>query len=494
MGLLDFFNRTTETQKSTNRELEKPASKMNSEYLQSEACAADMSAIKDIWPFGTNEFKIFEIIKDNKGEMISAIVKYAWLQPNGKGAYALSMREFRDKDIYKWTLIVKNNKMFLKDENGEITVLNSLSFDLDDNITFLFNPDDDRYKKILSKIESISSIKKLHLYRGRDYLRFLEGKMDQETLETIADRFEFIFDRNTIASKEFNMGSLFADTFWGLSKELNSPLAIRKETYDYLYNYGVSYVWDEQSFQDQWIPFQRTVGIQNEDMSTMCKSSWNLGVYWAGGMVYECIKKLIESSSLPCKLNRIFWDGNKVTYEYELSDSIFNYNWDIPDERSWLGRALGTENEYQDSVEGIHRRYMEALKGIINIILSKMRVKLCICNETDIVFSVFNDEFGGLLGDAVIEKPSGKNDNNTQATENKEILDVPVSKPIMDNESQHNQQVDAKLDFDEEALKLLKNGMKLGAVKRCSEVYGISLAEAMKKVDAFTKEHPEIFN
>ena len=115
---------------------------------------------------------------------------------------------------------------------------------------------------------------------------------------------------------------------------------------------------------------------------------------------------------------------------------------------------------------------------MIHIQLDNLLVTLKISSEKNISFRVFDDLYSGFLDDTVTD--------NT--TDNK------ISEQANNNDKQFDQKSDVELDFDSEALELLKKGMKLNAVKRCSDVYGINLAEAMKKVDEFVNNHSELLN
>lgn len=330
MGL----NRTTNSQTDTN--------------IDSQVYAAEMESIKNIWPFDTNEFIIFCVPKDRR-DNICAAVKHAWLRPKGKGEYTLNIRGFRGQDVYPWTAIEKNNKIYLKDESGEISVLDSLSIDSGDSL-LLFNPKDERYKRFMAKKETVDKIKKLRLYRGLDFLKVQEGKKKKETLEAVGDKFEFFIDKEEVASQEYRVYSRFTDAFIEELKKQDSSVVLQKETIENNDHHG----WGERQFEE-----------------------WRR-------MIIESLKKPQEKMSLPFELSYIEFGYNCVLIDYVVSDAVFDGVVEVPDNQSWL-------------------------KQWIRIALEKLQIEFRFINESNIItFRIFNDVFAGFLDDATVEKPSGK--------------------------------------------------------------------------------------
>ncbi len=372
--------------------------------LHAQACAADMEAIKDMWPFGTDKFNMYLIFeKEKDDEMEDVQVFPSRLQTNGEGVYTLEathLSALRTKKEFKWNAIFKNGKMYLKDESGNVTMVNSFAIDFDSKATLLFNPEDERYKAITSKIESAKRIKTLHLYRKSDFEKFQNGEMDKETLTGVADNFTFTFQSDSIQSKGCNIGTSVKNAFFVQQLLINdndkgnsSSFFINEEVYNYIENYGVEYAWDDQDFEEQLSRFEQEVQI-NDDIDRV---RWNLHVYGAAGMVYQGLSKRIERSSIPVALGEVRWNANRIEYTFSIKDTVFNYYYDMPDERPLLDRVIGYNEEAADNVANSYREFQTAVKNTISKVLEIIRFTIIIEDEKNVTFNCCGTEYCGFI-------------------------------------------------------------------------------------------------
>ena len=370
--------------------------------LHAQACAADMEAIKDAWPFGNDEFDMYMIWKEKDDDEDEQIPIFsARLQTNGEGKYTIQathLTAFKSKKEFNWEAIFKNGKMYLKDESGSVIMVDSFAFDFDSSATLLFNPEDERYKAITSKIESAKKIKSLHLYRKDDFDRFQKGEMDKETLTSIADNFTFTFKDNAIYSNGCNIGVLFKDAFFFrriLANDEKKSFCsfLDSQVYDYIDSYGVKYAWDDQDFEEQFDQFDQEVDMDYD----FDRVYWNLHVYGAAGMVYQGLSKRIELSSLPRKLGALAWNDNKKEYSFVVRDSIFNYYYDMPDERPLLDRVIGYNDDAAEAVANSYTNFQESTKNVISQVLETIRIEMSIEDEKLVTLDCCGNTYCGFL-------------------------------------------------------------------------------------------------
>lgn len=378
--------------------------------LHAQACAADMEAIKDLWPFGTESFNMYLIFqKEEDDEMETVAVLPARLKTNGKGEYTLKATHItsfmtKTKEEYKWNAIFKNGKLYLKDEAGNVTLVNSLSFNLDQTALLLFNPEDERYKTITSKLEAAKRIKTLHLYRKSDFEKFLNGEMDCETLTNIADSFTFTFKNESIYSSGCNVGTLFKDVFFSLNVLLdvlkdNKNLAndvFNKEMYDYIHNNGVEYAWDDDDFEEQFSRFKREV---HTEYIIDNRTKWNAVVYGAGGMIYQGLSARIKQSSIPVDLGEVSWSEQKEEITFTIKDSVFNYYYEMPDERPMLDRVIGYNEDAADNIANEYKKFQASIKETIisGMNLFMRNCTITIENGKYVTFHCCNKDYCGFI-------------------------------------------------------------------------------------------------
>jgi len=391
---------TPEIAKSTINRIKRSVKEEYPIFLQSQA---DIEAIKGVWPFGAREFNMFCVKKENENEKDQEIdVISARLEANGKGEYTLhATTKLPSINTIKWAAIFKNGKIYLKDETGSIITVNSLTFDIDSSTTVLFNPEDERYKMIASKIESIKRIKSLRLYRKNDFEQYKQGKLDKETLTQVADSFTFTFNDDVICSQGCNIGMLFKNEFLNratigtkaASSRPSQGFFANPKVFDYIENIGVYYAWDEQDLARQLVLFNREVapGIN------LSVPDWNVNVYGAAGMVYKGLSNRINQSSLPIILSSLCWDEQKQETTFMIKDSVFSFDYEIPDERPLLNRMIGYNDENTIKRANLYAKAQDVHKDIILKFLNTMVLTIKIEDGKYVSFSCFNNDFCGFL-------------------------------------------------------------------------------------------------
>ena len=362
----------------------------------------DMEAIKDVWPFGSEEFNMYMIWKkkeENEDEQVPILP--ARLQTHGNGQYTLQathLTAIKSKKNFSWEAIFRNGKMYLKDESGSITTVNSFAFDLDASATLLFNPNDERYQTIASIVESAKKIKSLHLYRENDFANFQKGMMDKEALTQIADNFTFTFKNNSIYSDGCNVGELFYDAFFFrriLTKDSDKSLCafLDPQVIAYIYTHRVYYAMNDQDFEEQYYKFNQAVDHQY----SFNRVNWNIHIYGAAAMVYEGLVKVINSSSLPIKLGAVEWNEKKRKYIFSLKDSIFNYYYDMPDERPLLDRVIGYNKNAADAIANSYTNFQTSTKEVISQILETIRIEMTIEDEKFVTLDCCGNTYCGFI-------------------------------------------------------------------------------------------------
>ena len=373
--------------------------------LHEEACEADMQAIKDVWPFGSKVFNMYNFTKDKKGQCVT--IFSGQLQSNGNGEYQLTANCQSSKDIsFSWNAVFKNNKLYLKDESGNVTVADSFVVDLNDNLYLVFDPKDERYKRMATIVNPINHIKTLHLYRESDLKKVKDGKMDKETLGTIADKFTFKFKNDEIRLTEVNIGEIFKDEFFNLSKKNKQPYILQQETYEYIHNYGVRYAPDDEDFQRQWRHFYQIVHPNKAD--DMTRELWNIKILGEAGMIYKGLRKLIEQGTLPYKLDSVVWDNEGILYSFKIEDTFFDYFFGITDERPLINRIAGTMDEFTERMLTHTEEMQKIYQKMIRVNLKSIKFELFLDSEKNVFFNGLGYDLGGFFDEVEFFSPSSK--------------------------------------------------------------------------------------
>lgn len=393
---------TPEKAKSTINRIKRSVKEEYPTILQSQA---DIEAIKDVWPFGAKKFDMYLISKETDNEnKHDVIILSSRLKSNGKGEYKLcTSSNTHFKHDLEWTVIFKNGKMFLKDKSGNITIVDSFTIDYDPTSTLLFNPEDERYKLIASKVKSCSRIKSLHLYRKTDFEQYKQGKMDKETLTQVADSFTFTFDKGSISSQGCNIGELLKDDYYfkagfiakkeGLEPPYDyftNPLV-----FDYINNIGIRYAWDEEGLANQLRQFNREI----KPIVNIGITEWNLYVYGVAGMVYKGLLERINQSSIPVEIFSVTWDEKKTETSFILKESVFSYNIDKFDGRPLLDRVIGYNNEDMVIKANAYAKLEALMKGIILKVLQLMSFDITIVDEDYVSVECLSNEYCGFIED-----------------------------------------------------------------------------------------------
>lgn len=371
--------------------------------LHEEACEADMQAIKDVWPFGSKVFNMYGFAKNKKEQRV--LIYYGQLQSNGNGEYQLTAESLAF--TYSWNAIFNNNKLYLKDESGNVIVADSFVIDLDENFNLVFNPKDERYKMMENIVKPINRIKTLHLFRGSDLERLKDCKMDKEAFDNIADKFTFKFKNAEIHLAEDNIGELFKDEFFRLSKKIGHPFILQQETYEYIHKFGVRYAPTDEDFQRLWRHF-----CQNAHPKIikggMNRERWNIEVLGEAGMIYSGLQKVIEQGSLPYKLDTVEWDNKGILYGFRIDDSFFDYFFGITDERPLINRIAGTVDTDTERMlaQAEEMQQLYQVQILANLVLIKLN--LFLDSEKNVFFNGLGYDLGGFFDDVEFFSPSSK--------------------------------------------------------------------------------------
>ena len=471
--------------------------------LHEEACEADMQAIKDVWPFGSKVFNMYNFTKDKKGQCVT--IFSGQLQSNGNGEYQLTANCQSSKDIsFSWNAVFKNNKLYLKDESGNVTVADSFVVDLNDNLYLVFDPKDERYKRMATIVNPINHIKTLHLYRESDLKKVKDGKMDEETLGTIADKFTFKFKNDEIRLTEVNIGEIFKDEFFNLSKKNKQPYILQQETYEYIHNYGVRYAPDDEDFQRQWRHFYQIVHPNKAD--DMTRELWNIKILGEAGMIYKGLRKLIEQGTLPYKLDSVVWDNEGILYSFKIEDTFFDYFLGITDERPLINRIAGTVDEYTERMLTHTEEMQKIYQKMIRVNLKSIEFTLYFDSEKNVIFNGLGYTLGGFFDDVEFYSPSNKKKitfetfanhiNSSEPIEEKisEPTEEKISEPTGEkNVDSSDESADSQWE-ESSIFELLEKKEYFKAVKRYSQMYKVKFEEASVRLADYMIKHPDRFS
>ena len=462
--------------------------------LHEEACKADMQAIKDVWPFGSKVFNMYSFSKNSKKQ--GAVVFSGQLQSNGNGEYQLTAKSLSSKiRSYSWNAIFKNNKLYLKDESGNVTVADSFVIDLNDNLNLVFNPKDERYKRMASIVNPINHIKTLNLYRKSDLKKFEDGELDKETLATIADKFTFKFKNDEILLVEENIGEFFKDEFFKFSKKNKLPYILQQETYEYIHNYGVRYAPIDEDFQRQWRQFYQIV--HPKEGNNMTRESWNFEILGEAGMIYTGLQNLIEQGALPYKLDSVVWNNKGILYSFRIDDTFFDYFFGITDERPLINRIAGTMDEYTERMLTLTEEIQKECQKMIHINLRSIGFTLLFDSEKNVLFDGLGHTFGGFFDDVEFYSSSNKKKitfdifanhiNSSEPTEEK------ISEPTEEkNVGSSDESTDSQWE-ESSIFELLMKREYFAAIKRYSQMYKVDIGEAGVRMANYLIKHPDRF-
>ena len=366
--------------------------------LRAQAREADIQSIKKVWPFGSKPFNVFGFPTGNN-EKKSIAVLTGQLKAKGRNKYTLSINVLYGKPV-EVNVVFKNDHLYYEDVEMDDLELHT------DDYVFLFNPKDERYKMMVSMVESISRLKTLRLYEKVNMEKFRNKQMDKEALlKTITT---FKIKNNNISILKSNIADDFCTLFIAnaILEKMGDMLPFKYSTFKYVESYGVEYAISDVHFEVQWEQFCQNVDVNGK---ILCRNSWNSDIYGEAGLViYSGLTKLIEKASLPLKLIAVTLYDHKITYEYKVVDSFFDYYFEMPDERTWLERVTNSNADALNVLAQADRQMQEVSKQMIQILVKKPKFILEIDAEKNVSFTNMISPYGGFFDDIEFNSPAEK--------------------------------------------------------------------------------------
>lgn len=298
--------------------------------LHDQACARDMEAIKTLWPFGREAILVFAVSeKEYKagGNMVGRIKRFV-LEPSGTGEYEFKkLTNNIDSEELVFDIIFRNNKIYLKDSEGNVTEMESFSF-TSGGYFYTFDENSDLYKTFLERYNEANSLQSIIMYRTSDLEKFLTGKMDVDTLTNVADCYHLVFEDGKVKSEGINIAEELRRLFYRHNDEFfpsanwETPFSIRHDVYDYFDNYTVYYVNNDEQLKGQLSAIREHVDAPELKDPTY-PNIWNSLVSQAE-MVYSGWKNAIAESELCIELVSVDKDSGEMVFEIP-QNTIFDH-------------------------------------------------------------------------------------------------------------------------------------------------------------------------
>lgn len=338
--------------------------------LHDQACARDMEAIKTLWPFGRETILVFAVSeKEYKaGGNMTGLIKRFVLDPSGTGEYKFKkLTNNIDSEELVFDIIFRNNKIYLKDSEGNVSVMESFSF-TSGGYFYTFDESSDLYKTFLERYNNANNLQSIIMYRTSDLEKFLSGKMDMDTLTNVADCYHLVFEDGKVKSEGINIAEELRRLFYRRNDEffpsanLETPFAIRGDVYDYLDNYAMYYVNNDDQLASQLSAIREHVDAPILKEATI-PQIWNTFVSQAG-MVYYGWKGAIAESELCTVLASVDKDSGEMVFEIPR-DTIFNHDYKI-----YFDDNVGYRQHFKNIVDKyIFRLIVKPVDNLVSICL-----------------------------------------------------------------------------------------------------------------------------
>ena len=141
----------------------------------------------------------------------------------------------------------------------------------------------------------------------------------------------------------------------------------------------------------------------------MDRNSWNTDIFGEAGLViYSGLTKIIEKAALPYRLIAITLYDHKVSYDFRVDDSFFDYSFEMPDERSWWDKITDNKADLMDDIANVNHNLQETYKSLIQILVKETKFRLDIDNEKNVSFMNMVPTFYGSFDDIEFSMLSNK--------------------------------------------------------------------------------------